>query len=143
MIILHSYFQYRSFFFFYTDQTMNFIYSVLLFIILAVAVSCRFQVPDELSRRQYKFEVCEPRTANVEIKLFGCYVRRAPLQQCTGACSSTDSPHKGERKCTCCTPVKTKAVNVDVVCKVGNGKYGIVKHKVLEHEICSCLPCFD
>jgi hypothetical protein len=123
---------------------MNLLYSFLLLLVLAITVSCRSgSTSNQIFRRQNK-EICVPRTANVEIKLVGCVIRRAPLKQCSGTCISTDSPFNGQRKCTCCTPIKTKVVKVDVHCqRVGDGAWGIVIHELKEHDQCSCLPCFD
>jgi len=85
-------------------------------------------------------EVCIAKTAHVPIRLIGCEVRRVPLKQCTGVCMGTDHPAAKISKCTCCTPLTTSDVMVDVICQRGS-EFGVVQHKLKQHETCSCLPC--
>ena len=88
-------------------------------------------------------EVCKLFTTTVAVKVVGYQTRYVKLNTCAGTCRSEQTYNS--KSCECCSPIKKKPVNVELLCvKPGTkGPAYRYRHKVHEHEICSCLRCLD
>ena len=87
-------------------------------------------------------EVCKLFTTTVAVKVVGCQLRHVKLNICAGTCRSEQTYNS--KSCECCTPVKKNPVDVELLCvKPGTkGPAYVYRHKVHEHEVCTCVRCF-
>ena len=89
-------------------------------------------------------EICQPLLIpNFPVNLHKCQRRVIPLKQCVGTCLSKDNfDADGKTSCTCCKPVKSSDVTVQLFCWK-NGGYVVAHHAMKQHDECACAPCVN
>ena len=108
-------------------------------VLLILYIHCQADKNDAIRKGK---SVCTVRKTFVTAKFHNCLPRKVPLSVCVGSCISLDN-WKTARPCTCCRPMHTVWLPVDLKCYQNNKALVIERHRVKEIKACSCTPCFD
>ena len=90
-------------------------------------------------------EICTPIIVkDFAVSVPKCTQRNIPLKQCVGTCLSKDNfDGDGKTSCTCCKPVRSNDVTVQLYCLNKKNHIVIANHVMKQHEECACAPCVN
>ncbi|KAJ7357834.1 Gremlin 2, DAN BMP antagonist [Desmophyllum pertusum] len=119
---------------------------ILLFMSLAVLSSLSNLMANPMQAALASVH-CVRQGYEFTVKVTGCEERKVTINTCLGTCLSMSTPtgpnNEQVKSCTCCQPIKTENVDVELWCDDKNNPSKRIKyfHKIETTTECACASC--